>query len=280
MVWDAENAKARIFEVPGKLLNLPYTKEHQAWTAEIDEGFMIMGTHIDLVLKQKIEEGGFIDLARLMPKDRIRAEEDHRLEMINKGGLTYCVLISDRELTNINSYIRSEQAFWIYLNIYAKANPNRVTELLQYNHVIEVAATNFAWDEVYQYDREFRMHMSENPDRNWGIILQQAWVLCLKTPAGNSQQQMFNPVTSSQQGGAPKSDRKVCFRFNRGKCTFGSRCKFDHKCGICGKFGHGAYNCRRARDNHHYQDRDRHNERGNGNDRDRNYSKNDYHHRK
>ena len=105
-------------------------------TAEIDQGFMIMGTHIDPVLKQKIEEGGIIDVARLMPKDRIRTEEDHRLEMINKGGLTYWVPISDRELTNINSYIRWEQAFWIYLNIYAKANPNRVTELLQYNHVI------------------------------------------------------------------------------------------------------------------------------------------------
>ena len=30
--------------------------------------------------------------------------------------------------------------------------------------------------------------------------------------------------------------------------TYGSRCKFEHKCGICGKYGHGAHNCRRSFD--------------------------------
>ena len=27
---------------------------------------------------------------------------------------------------------------------------------------------------------------------------------------------------------------------------YGLNCKFEHKCAICGKWGHGAYNCRKA----------------------------------
>ena len=30
------------------------------------------------------------------------------------------------------------------------------------------------------YDKDFRIHMSKHPERNWGIILQQAWSLRLK----------------------------------------------------------------------------------------------------
>ena len=31
-----------------------------------------------------------------------------------------------------------------------------------------------------------------------------------------------------------------------GKCTYGAKCKFEHKCAICGKYCHGAHNCRRG----------------------------------
>lgn len=41
-----------------------------------------------------------------------------------------------------------------------------------------------------------------------------------------------------------KAKREPCRNFNRGKCDYGKACKFDHKCSICGKFGHGAFSCR------------------------------------
>ena len=71
--------------------------------------------------------------------------------MIHKGGMTYWVPTADRELSSVNSYIRWEQAFRVYMNIFASANP---------------------WDSVYKYDCEFRIHMSEHPERNWRVILQ------------------------------------------------------------------------------------------------------------
>ena len=43
-----------------------------------------------------------------------------------------------------------------------------------------------------------------------------------------------------------KKDREPCHKFNRGRCSFGLSCKYDHHCSVpkCGKFGHGAHVCR------------------------------------
>ena len=49
-----------------------------------------------------------------------------------------------------------------------------------------------------------------------------------------------------QKGNLPRSGRKeICHRFNKGKCTYGASCKFEHRCSApkCGKFGHGAHMC-------------------------------------
>ena len=43
----------------------------------------------------------------------------------------------------------------------------------------------------------------------------------------------------------PNRKKDLCWHFNRGKCSYGLNCKFDHRCGVCGKFGHGAHSCRR-----------------------------------
>ena len=36
-----------------------------------------------------------------------------------------------------------------------------------------------------------------------------------------------------------------CLRFNKGKCTAGMGCHYEHRCLHCGKFGHGEHICRK-----------------------------------
>ena len=51
-------------------------------------------------------------------------------------------------------------------------------------------------------------------------------------------------------GGAVRNINKSkdnCKRYNRGKCTNGPRCQYQHKCDICGKYGHGAHICRKRK---------------------------------
>ena len=252
---DAEQSKAQIFDVPGNIFNHSLDAS-RLQAVIIDDSYLTMGANIDQGLKQKIQASEYIDLGRLLPQDVVQSSEDHRMEMVNKGGLTYWVPMSDRENSAVSSYIKWEQAFRVFTNIYAQTHPTRVTELLQYNHVIETVAAMFQWENVYRYDKEFRLHMSQFPECNWGIILQQAWTLGMKNvnhhhQAGNGAQGSNTSKRDNQQNSGGR--KKICFKFNQGICQFGFNCKFEHKCGICGKYGHGAYSCCKLQSNGNHQ---------------------------
>ena len=116
------------------------------------------------------------------------------------------------------------------------------------------------WENVYLYDCQFRIHMARNPARSWAIILQQAWAMYLKD------RHRLTDYNKSDR----KSKRETCWRFNRGKCSYGSSCKFEHKRGTCGKFGHGTFNCRRLQDKGDRNNNGSQSNNNNGNRRDGN----------
>ena len=236
----AERSKARIFEVSGNVPHIP-----DLCTSSIDEDFMLLAVHIDENLAQKIAQGEYVNFAKLIQKDKLAMEEDNRLELVNRGGCSFWVPVSEREVTSITSISRWDQAFRVYLKIYTKANPTRAEELVEYSFVIHSASEVFSWPNVYFYDKLFRLHLAKHPQRNWGIILQQAWSFCL-TEKIPQNQKGNNFSGGGKYQDTSKKKGKICFDYNAGNCTYGFACKFDHRCGICGKFGHGAFNCRRA----------------------------------
>ena len=85
------------------------------------------------------------------------------------------------------------------------------------------------------------MHISKFPQCSWSVILQQAWPMRLK-----------DRVKPTEDRGTPGGSsgkakiREPCKRYNAGKCTYGAKCMYEHRCAIkkCGKFGHGAHICR------------------------------------
>ena len=141
----------------------------------------MIDVHVDEATKGKIIQYKFIDLSKLLPKSKsIREEDQQRLEIVNRNGMTYLSPVSDKECVQITSYHRWEQAFRIYSNIITGAYPKKATELLQYNHTIHTASNAYVWENVYSYDKEFRYHISRHPGRPWNVILQQAWTMILK----------------------------------------------------------------------------------------------------
>ena len=70
----------------------------------IDDDYMAVGTHLDEQTKAKIELGEYVDLAKLLPRDKIKDEEDHQMEIINKGGQTFWV--ADKESSSINLFAK------------------------------------------------------------------------------------------------------------------------------------------------------------------------------
>ena len=135
----------------------------------------MVGNYIDESVPHKIGKGEYVDFAKLLPKDRVSSEEDHQMEMVNRGGMSFWVPVADRESANISSFSKWEQAFRVYSNIYTEFHPGHAGELIQYNHVIHTAAQTFTWENMYKYDREFCIHMSKHHlSCSWSVILQQA----------------------------------------------------------------------------------------------------------
>ena len=239
-VWDAEAAKAKIF---------PPTGEHPfQFIAQIDEDYLVVSNHIDELTKTKIVRG----VAEIMPKDRVLAEKDGRIELVLKNGKAYWTPASDSVSVNINNFAKWEQAFRIFSEVYTKAHPGKSGELIQYNHIIHSISLSFVWDNVYAYDKEFRIHISKHPERSWAVILQQAWPMKLRdrlyrNDSGGNNSQSNHPTSFHQGGGTPSDHKKgePCEKYNKGKCNFGASCRYDHKCSYCYKFGHTVLNCRK-----------------------------------
>ena len=265
----AEDNRAHLYQVPGKNkeaennLNctggnpVPKQYEINAFSESdlfhsviVDEEYTVIGNQIDEQMKRKILAGEYVNFSKLLVKDRVLSQQDVRMEMVNRNGMSFWVPINDRDSNqnSITSFGKWQQAFRVYTTIYVEGHPHKAKELMQYSHVIYSASLNFVWENVYAYDIDFRLHLSKYPRRNWGIILNQAWTLRMK-----------DRVKTPSQGGAVGSDssgstgnssfhrKKICWKYNSGECTYGFSCKFDHRCGICGKHGHGAHICHKAK---------------------------------
>ena len=92
----------------------------------IDENYLIIGTHVDPALQQKIVNHEYVDFARLIPRgSRVSREEDNCLEIISRGGATYFIPAADREASIKSNFGRWEQAFRVVSNIFTRAYSHR-----------------------------------------------------------------------------------------------------------------------------------------------------------
>ena len=215
LIVEAEQSRARMYEVAGELnkfegLNL---NKHSML---MDEDYQMIDAHLDETLKKKIWNFEYIDLSRLLNKSRNVGEETQHLGIINRGGVSYLTPVVDKESINIGSYWRWDQAFRIYSNVLTTRYPYKAPELYQYNHTIHAAATTYVWKNVYEYDKEFRYHISRHPKHSWGVILQQAWTMLLKNqlrPGGFP----FN----NNNPGQDRPLKEICKRLKKGSVHTG-----------------------------------------------------------
>ena len=242
LIKEAERAKAKMYEVPGKKPHKFISKTHAfIHSALVDQNYLTVAAHVNKPLKEKIQNFEYVDFSKLLPRDKLAEEEDDRLVWINKGGYPVMVPAADREsqggggITSLNKW---DQAFRVYSDILTTKHPEKINELLQYSHVIATAAQTYVWDNVYSYDKAFRIHISEYPARSWGVILQQAWNMRL-----NDRVRRDAPSYSGGKGYGGRKEE--CKKFQRGKCTYGINCIYDHRCTLCNKWGHGAHICRK-----------------------------------
>ena len=232
-----------------------------------DDDFFHLTCHIEPSLIQKIENGEFVELERLLPKDRGNFSKggafENRFEWVQRDGGTFLVAANSKE-NKITGIRKWEQAFRAYATIYCAANPQRAKEIWQYIAVINTAASAYSWDNVYNYDITFRHLMAFNPSRSWAVTYNQMWNLSMRDPLPRHQNNQRNFFQFNQgngngrrhstggggQGQQQNSRRKssdYCWSFNKGvKCKFGNRCKFIERCSFCDLPNHGIHACPKA----------------------------------
>lgn len=214
-----------------------------ALTTEAD--FDPLEVQLDSLTLQKIKQGGYVDLRKLLPRETIGddAEEDD-LHWVLQDGTPKLRRKNSVDLLAINGYRRWMTAFTAYSRIYAKEHPDRAAEMHQYILDIQDASNTYTWDSVYKYDKIFRMYMERKPWHDWGTPYTKYWNKTLKKRDRDN----FSPRTPGYAGN--KQVRKVCWKFNKfGRCDRGKDCECDHRCKFCGKFGHHKGICYFNRDN-------------------------------
>ena len=231
-----------------------------------DDEFFHVTSHIDPNMRTKIERGQFVDLEKLLPKDKylgntFAIDSDMKpLQLFSKGGQAFLAPSTNKD-SKISGIKKWDQAFRVYAAIYTEANPSRSGEIWQYIHAIHTAAASYSWDSVIFYDITFRELMESKPWRSWGKTYSQGWNLALRANNGfgnssnHHQSSHGNQSNGSsvqgyqgQKGGQGRDWRDdCCWRFNRrNRCgKTATECKWDHRCNYCGGWQHGYFNCRK-----------------------------------
>ena len=265
LIVDSEQYKANIHLPAG--INFDHVDDRQIAQMlkqlEDDDDFFNITCHIDPQIKTKIEQGEFVDVEELLPKEPtgaggiINIHDESKVELISKGDHTYFKPVKE---TQINGLRKWELAFRVYAAIYSQAQPNRAVEIWQYMHVINVAVSAYQWSNVAYYDLTFRQLMAFQPECSWAKTYNQGWNPSMKEPLGNKYSSFLAPGQLSQSfsNNAPKENNHhdwrddCCWRYNKNRCKRSAEeCYFDHRCTYCGGWNHGFYNCRK----HHKKDR-------------------------
>ena len=122
-----------------------------------DYDFFHLTCHINQSLQHEIENGQFVDLDKLLPKEKGLGEQQYsnetKLEWVQRDGNTYLVPAS--KSSKINCFHRWEQAFRMYATIYCSKHPNWSREIWQYISVINTASMAYNWENVYHYNIVF-----------------------------------------------------------------------------------------------------------------------------
>ena len=162
----------QVMNMQGKLLS---AARQQIGMGFSDDDFFHLTCHIEPSLQLKIESGKYVDLDKLLPKDKVDHNQQYnnetKLEWVQSEGSTY--LVPAKKVSKINCFCRWEQAFRMYATIYCSKNPNRSREIWQYISVINTASMAYNWDNVYGYDIIFRQLMEFNPSRSWAVTYNQ-----------------------------------------------------------------------------------------------------------
>lgn len=221
------------------------TLERHRDTDRCDEVERLLSSHLDESTKLRIQKGEFLELHKLVFKDKAGEVEQGKVKVTNVDGDTYYIPPSSESNSCIISNFRQwKRCFRIYAEVYATANPSRAGDISQYMDSIETASGLYTWENVAKYDIKFRRHMAKYKHRKWSDCYTKAYEESMMDPL--SVRTLLSSVKKQTNFSGGRKHSNACWRFNKhDKCNLGAACATEHKCSFCGKFGHSKKICHR-----------------------------------
>ena len=112
VIKQAEQSKARMFEVPGRNLSnsLPVDVN------QIDQDYQMIDSHIDKTIKKKIQSYEYIDFSKLVSRSKMfKEEESQRLEIISRNGISFWHLLQTETLLLLTLTINGNKHLGFFL---------------------------------------------------------------------------------------------------------------------------------------------------------------------
>ena len=122
-VIEAEHYQAKIQSPGENVSHFANLDQHS------DDKFFHLTCHVDEGLVCKIEAGEYVDLEKLLPREKShKLGDETRLEWVHREGGTFLVPVNEKE-NRISGIRKWEQAFRAYATIYCGAHPQRAKEI-------------------------------------------------------------------------------------------------------------------------------------------------------
>ena len=112
MIKDAETTRSHM--IPTKDEYSIQLKQflHSAY---VDEEYLVIGSHVEESLCKKIVNHEYADFGRLLPRDTVSVEEDQRMELVNRNGVSFWMPVANRDTGSINNFANGKLHFVCFL---------------------------------------------------------------------------------------------------------------------------------------------------------------------
>lgn len=171
-----------------------------------------LGIHVSQANKDKIIQGGYIDLALLLQNNNTHILQPNK-QTINlvQGEL----VVQPKTYQKITSIEQWTDAFITFISIYCQVHTDKFQQLLKYMNNVRIGAKRcgqhcLGWK---QYDEQFRLKMAQHQTGSWAEIDLELWLLFISQPQSTTPALSVKFYAFNYNG--------VC---NRDNCNYGHYC--------------------------------------------------------
>lgn len=177
-------------------------------------------------LKEKIWNGEYIHLEKLLPNESLIGENEHQIVMVD-GQFVVKPKHADKKILNIETWTN---AFLVYASVFITKHPQEAKSLLKYIDTIRLGASRQSTLGWKSYDQQFRLRKSIDPLKKWEIVDTELWLLYMyqapNTPIPAIKTNIGNDYYHSSSIGK-------CYDYNyKGNCVRNG-CTYVHSCLKC-----------------------------------------------